>query len=131
MNGILRGEWGWNGFLMTDSVKSSQYFLTRECAMASNDQMLGGSNNAKVWNLSVDEVSKDIVFQNAIRESYHRKLYVYANSNLMNGITPESSSSGAVVWWVLMLRIFMGLSFVGFGVYFVRYILAERKVRRQ
>lgn len=131
MNGILRGEWGWNGFLMTDSVKSSQYFLTRETAMAGNDQMLGGSNNAKVWNLSVDEVSRDIVFQNAIRESYHRKLFTYVNSNLMNGITPDSASSGAVVWWVLMLRIFMGLSFVGFGVYFVRYVLAERKERRQ
>ena len=129
MNGILEGEWGYRGFTMTDSVKSSQYFLPRETILAANHQMLGGSNNGAVWGLTVDEVSKDPALQNALRETYRRKLYVYVNSAVLNGITPESAASNSLVWWALMLRIIMGLSFVGFVVYAVRFFLRERKER--
>ncbi len=129
MNGILEGEWGYRGFTMTDSVKSSQYFLPRETILAANHQMLGGSNNGAAWGLTVDEVSKDPALQNALRESYRRKLYVYVNSAVLNGITPESAASNSLVWWALMLRIIMGLSFVGFVVYAVRFFLRERKER--
>ena len=129
MNGILEGEWGYRGFTMTDSVKSSQYFLPRETILAANHQMLGGSNNGAVWGLTVDEVSKDPALQNALRETYRRKLYVYVNSAVLNGITPESAASSSLVWWALMLRIIMGLRFVGFVVYAVRFFLRERKER--
>lgn len=130
MNGILRGEWGWNGFMMTDSVKSASYFLPRECAVAGNDQMLGGSNNGKVWNLSESEVSKDIVLQANIRESYHRKLYAHVNSNLMNGITAKTAATNAQPLWITILQIFMGAGYVGFIAMIVLYVLAERKERR-
>lgn len=130
MLGILRGEWGWNGYLITDSVKSAQYFLPKECLVAGNDMMLGGSNNGKTWDFTVDTVSKDPVLQAGIRDSYHRKLYVYVNSVLFNGMTADSAASGAVVWWVLALRIAMGLSLVGFVVFLVLFLLKERKERR-
>ena len=131
MLGILRGEWGWNGYLVTDSVKSAQYFLPRECLVAGNDMMLGGSNNGKTWNFTPDTVSKDPVLQAGIRESYHRKLYAYVNSVLLNGMTAESAATGAVVWWVLALRIAMGLSFAGFMVFLVLFILKERKDKKE
>ena len=131
MNGILRGEWGWNGYLMTDSVKSASYFLPRECIMAGNDLMLGGSNNGSVWNWSAETLQGDPVLQNAVRESYHRKLFMFANSSLLNGMTSDSGSSGAVVWWVLALRIIMGLSFVGFAVFTALSLVSYKKERRQ
>ena len=131
MNGILRGEWGWKGYLMTDSVKSAAYFLPRECAMAGNDMMLGGSNNGAVWNFSADTLAGDPVLQNAVRESYHRKLFMYANSALLNGMTADSGSSGSVVWWVLTLRILMGLNFVGAVAFTALSIVNARKERRQ
>lgn len=130
MNGILRGEWGWNGFMMTDSVKSSSYFLPRECAMAGNDQMLGGSNNAKVWNLSVGEVEKDIVFQSKLRESYHRKLFAYVNSALLNGIDAEAATSNAQVWWKTLFQVCIGLSALGFAGFTALFIVRDRKERR-
>lgn len=130
MVNILRGEWGWNGFMMTDSVKSSAYFLPRECAAGGNDQMLGGSNNAKLWNLSEEEVSKDIVLQANIRESYHRKLFVHVNSAVMNGIKADTAAKNAQPVWLTVLQIFMGAGYVGFMAFTVLYVLAERKERR-
>ena len=131
MNGILRGEWGWNGYMMTDSVKSTGYFLPRECAMAGNDLMLGGSNNGPVWNYSAEALEGDPVLQNAVRESYHRKLFTLVNGSLLNGMTSDSGSSGSVVWWVLTLRILMGLGFAGTVVFSALSIVNSRKERRQ
>ena len=130
MVNILRGEWGWNGFLMTDSVKSSAYFLPRECAAAGNDQMLGASNNGKIWNLSEAEVLKDIALQANIRESYHRKLFAHVNSAVMNGIKAETAAKSAEPVWLTVMKIFMGAGYVGFMVLTVLYVLAERKERR-
>ncbi len=104
MNGILRGEWGFNGKLITDSVKSAQYFLPSECLMAGNDQMLGGGNSSAAWGYSVEVFENDPALQAQLRESYHRHLYTAINSNRMNGITEESSvASEYTVWqWALI-----------------------------
>lgn len=131
MNGILRGEWGFNGRLITDSVKSAQYFLPRECLVAGNDMMLGGSNNGKVWNFTADTVEDDVVLQGLLREAFHRKLYTFANSVLMNGITPESGAGGGTVWWVLAFQIAGGVCFVGFVALVALFLVNERKERRQ
>ncbi len=90
----------------------------------------GGSNNGKIWNLSEAEVAKDIVLQANIRESYHRKLYAHVNSNLMNGITADTSAASAQPVWVTILEILMGAGYVGFMVMLILYVLAERKERR-
>ena len=131
MLGILRGEWGYNGYLITDSVKSTQYFLPREDLMAGNDMMLGGSNNGKVWNMTVEAVQTDPVIQKGLRDAFHRKLYQRVNDVQMNGITPDTNASGGLVWWALLLRILMGVCFVGFVVYVVLFTLKSRKEGRQ
>ncbi len=130
MLGILRGEWAWNGFLMTDSVKSAAYFLPRENAAAGNDQMLGGSNNGKIWDLTPDAVSKDIVLQSNIRDSFHRKLYTHVNSALMNGIKADTAATGSIPLWMLILEILMCAGYAGFLVFLILYIIPERKERR-
>ncbi len=114
MNGILRGEWGWKGLLITDAVKSAQYFRPREASAAGNDMMLAGSNNGKTWNWNVAELEKDIVLQSRIRESYHRKLFTYVNSCLMNGIDADVRRGTNIPLWALILWILIGLSGIGF-----------------
>lgn len=73
MNGILRGEWGFNGYLITDAVKSAQYFLPRETLMAGNDSMLMGSNNGTVWNFTAESIADDPVV-------HHRLLHLRGNA---------------------------------------------------
>lgn len=131
MLGILRGEWGYNGYLITDSVKSTQYFLPREALMAGNDMMLGGSNNGKAWNMTVETVKEDPVIQKGLRDAFHRKLFLRINNVQMNGVTPDTNASGGLVWWELMLRILMGLSLVGFAVNVVLFTVKSRKEGRK
>jgi beta-glucosidase len=130
MNGILRGEWGYNGYLITDSIKSAEYFLPIECLMAGNDRMLGASNSGSTWGFTVASVEKDIVVQAGLREAYHRKLYTYVNSVMFNGVTSHDAVGSGTAWWVVMLRIGMGLCLVGFLVFFVLFIKEFRKERR-
>lgn len=129
MNGIVRGEWGFKGYIITDSVKSSQYFLPADCAVAGNDRMLGGSNNVEVWGYTEENISQDPVLQSAARESYHRYLYAYANSNILNGVTADSTDDGSIATWVLALELGEGVSFVLFVVFLVLFIRAYRKER--
>ena len=131
MNGIVRGEWGFWGYIITDSVKSAQYFLPADCAVAGNDRMLGGSNNVEVWGYTEENIADDLVLQNAARESYHRYLYAYANSNILNGVTAESDSFGAIEWWILALELTVGIlfvSFVGFLILFIRTYRKEKVI---
>ena len=130
MNGILRGEWGFKGYVITDSVKSAQYFLPSECLVAGNDRMLGGSNNVSVWGYTEDEVADDMVIQAGVRESYHRYLYTYVNSSVMNGISEKTDATGAIAWWILTLQLAMGICFVLFVVFLVLFILKYRKERK-
>lgn len=127
MNGIVRGEWGFKGYVITDSVKSAQYFLPADCAVAGNDRMLGGSNNVEVWGYTDENIAADPVLWNAARESYHRYLYAYANSNILNGVTAESDSSGAVEWWITALKLTVCILTVAFVGCFILFILIYRK----
>ena len=130
MNGILRGEWGFKGYVITDSVKSAKYFLPSECLVAGNDRMLGGSNNVSVWGYTEDEVADNLVIQAGVRESYHRYLYTYVNSSVMNGISEKTDATGAIAWWILALQLAMGISFVLFIVFLVMFILKYRKEQK-
>ena len=112
------------------TAASAQYFLPRENAAAGNDQMLGASNNGKVWNLSEAEVSKDIILQASIRESYHRKLFAHVNSALMNGIKADSAAAGGQAGWLTALEITLGIGYAGFALFLILYVLEARKERR-
>ena len=127
MNGILRGEWGYNGRLLTDSVKSAQYFRPSECLMAGNDQMLGGGNSSQAWDYSVEVFETDPALQNQLREAYHRYLYTAVNSNRMNGITEESAVADVYTGWQWALTIAWGTLIGLTAVSAVLWTLSSRK----
>lgn len=127
MNGIVRGEWGFKGYIITDSVKSAQYFRPSECLMAGNDRMLGGSNNVEVWGYTADEVKDDEAVKQGVRESYHRYLYAYVNSSVMNGISADTSAGFSITIWKLALQLATGLCFVVTVVFLAKYVIWYRK----
>lgn len=102
-NGILRGEWGYKGRLISDSVKSAQYFQPTECLLTSHDLMLGATANGKVWNYTEEALANDPMVQNGLREAFHQYLYTMVNGNLLNGVTVETSVANALPWWQLAM----------------------------
>lgn len=129
-NGILRGEWGYEGRLITDSVKSAQYFQPTECLLTSHDLMLGATANGKVWNYTNEALMNDALVQNGLREAFHKYLYVSVNSNLLNGITAETSVANALPWWQTAvyggMAAFGGLAVV-FGALWVVTVRREKQ----
>lgn len=128
-NGILRGEWGWNGYLITDSVKSSQYFQPTECLLAGNDLMLGGAANGEVWNYDEEHIKQDPVIQSGLREAFHRYLYTAANSSMANGITDNVSVLGGLPWWQTMLYTGMMISGGFLCVFLIGWAVVSRRKR--
>lgn len=104
MTGILRTEWAWNGFFVTDMVNPGYFMNARDSIAAGTDGMLtGGSQTANgyiQWNLvpgdtdnnnekgpiARSEVEKDMYFQQCLQNSIHRYLWAIVNSNYMNGL---------------------------------------------
>ena len=99
MTDILRKEWGFTGFVETDSAFGQPY-MTKPLARiegvicgvdfwmdgAASMQFAGYENNATVVR--------------AVREACHRMLYAQTNSLIINGMTTSSIVVYETPWWV-------------------------------
>lgn len=110
ITGIVRGEWGFNGFITTDSVKSGYYFRATEILAAGTDYILAGGNYADpdgrtfLWtDYTADQILEDDYLTNQVREAIHHMLYAFADSAVFNGITADSTASASMPWWETML----------------------------
>lgn len=81
MTGLLRNEWGFEGFVITDLLAHN----TDRCIRAGTDLMMSMSLNAP----STDAASLTPTQVTAIRNATKNILYVMANSNVMNGYGGE------------------------------------------
>lgn len=97
MTNILRGEWGYEGFVITDqtSFPNFSYCDIREGLAAGNDLWLNTGWN--MWALSDEELTPAV--QQQARTALHRYLYAVANSNAMNGIGRETSTKNVWAGW--------------------------------
>ena len=97
MTGLLRGEWGFKGYTVTDIVPAkagSPYADPETMVRIGADLPLNAGSNARVsgdWNdaakcVEIDGVRNDIVWA-AVRMAVKRAMYVNANSSVMrNGL---------------------------------------------
>ena len=83
ITGILRNEWGFNGFIITDNANTGVFMGAA--------QMIEAGADAKLANIEVIEYKFD---KNSItdyhygRQAMHHMLYTIANSKVMNGQMP-------------------------------------------
>lgn len=103
MTNILREEWGYDGFVITDqtSFSSFNYCDIREGLSAGNDIWL--CTGQDMWQLKDEEMTATVM-TNA-RQAMHRYLYIIANSNAMNGIDRDTVVKNVLAGWQIALYV--------------------------
>lgn len=103
MTNMLRGEWGYEGFVITDqtSFASFNYCDIREGLAAGNDIWL--CTGQDMWQLSDEELNATVM-TNA-RQAIHRYLYAVANSNAMNGVDRDTVVKNVLAGWQIALYV--------------------------
>ena len=127
MTNILRGEWGYKGFVITDqtSFASFNYCDIREGLPAGNDLWLNTAYN--MWDLKDDELTPTVM--QAARTAAHRYLYAVANSNAMNGVDADTVVKNIIPTWqyaYVALVVFAALMWF-FGFKTVRALWASKR----
>ncbi len=86
ITGVLRNEWGFNGFVITDNANTSVFMKGSQMIEAGADAKL--ANVPDVTGYTFDKNS--VVEYHYGKEAIHHMLYTIANSKVMNGGMPGS-----------------------------------------
>jgi beta-glucosidase len=83
LTGVLRREWGYNGFVLTDYEVYS-YMNTNQALAAGGDGKLKTVDMSNLFGSSYD-LAKNVAYQGYAREAAHHILFTVVNSAAMNG----------------------------------------------
>ena len=94
---VLRGEFGFDGFVLTDMLSGDgSGFMSYLDGFMNGTDMFLGSGSAS----ALDAYRSSPTFANRIRDAVHRILYTYSNySAAMNGMTPTAIIVRLTPWW--------------------------------
>ena len=95
---IVRGEWGFEGHVITDAYAYRYMETFGEGVVAGNDLCLGGQTEK-----SLEMHADNATVVKAMRASSHRILYTILHSNAMNGIDLNTKVVPIMTWWQVTL----------------------------
>lgn len=115
--GVMREEWQFEGVINTDMSSNPDLNHPIEGLVLGLNLMLAADRAGETFTEVVpDNVSGDATVLSALRESAHRVMYVYVNSNLMNGTSRNAHIVSVINWWQYALvaaDIVLGVIMVG------------------
>lgn len=129
MTNILRGEWGMEGFALTDYSNSGATFDIFLGIMAGTDSWDNSAEGVgtRVNKLLNYDYEKDPALVNRMREATHRILYTVANSAAMNGISTTSQIVSVIPWWRGLIYGVGAVSALGFVLSVLMLVKSKKK----
>jgi beta-glucosidase len=123
MTNVLRGEWGFEGFAISD-FNLYPYMNPNQSISAGTDLTLTFQPSKSFGDTSSAKAVSDV------REATHNILFTVANSNAMNGLAPGATVSYTPPTWVYIqigASILVGLLVVAGSLMVTRRVLRHRK----
>ncbi len=127
---ILRNEWGYTGYVVTDMINGAEYMNWRDITFAGGGGCLtqnayessiigdpGTADNMKL-------IEKDTAFQQELKQMLKYDLYTFANSNTMNGVTTDTRVVRIYPWWEKTLLAVNGVTGVLAALACVWYLIS-------
>ncbi|MBO7364404.1 MAG: glycosyl hydrolase, partial [Lachnospiraceae bacterium] len=114
MNKVLRGEWGFDGFIVTDAdacdttTHCTFYMYAPRAVTTGTDLYDGVDNHTRADQLSA--FSSDAYVVTAMRTAVQRALYAVANSAAMNGLGVNVVVAESSPWWQILIRVLLGVT---------------------
>jgi beta-glucosidase len=123
LTNILRNEWGYKGWIVTDMINGPEYMNWRDVVAAGGGNCLTSSayDSSVIGTMaaSKSDISKDAYFQSRMQESLKYWLYQLAGSNVQNGQTSTTERVYIMTWYQ---KAILGAT-IGFGVLTALFML--------
>lgn len=137
---IVRNEWNFTGFIVSDAVNGADYMNWRDNIYNGGGALLGTTDKytaAEIGSMleadNMEAIENDTAFQQKMQETLKYYLYTFAGNNVMNGITADTEFVYQFTWWQISLiaaNIILGVLTLGFAALYVRNIVVVRKSRK-
>ena len=126
---VLREEWGFDGFVLTDYVGTPVYQSALQAVINGDDMMLCTKATAD----DISQYKDNAYVMTKVREACHRILYTVVNTAAMNGITKNTrvvEVTPAWRYWLLSLTIVVSVGIVA-GAVLVTYHFYFKKDKKE
>lgn len=123
ITGLLRGEWGFHGFIITDNANTGVFMDAGQMIQAGADGKLTNLPTGARYTFDENNVS-DYHYG---REAIHNILYTIANSKAMNGGMPGSQYLASIEPYQMVIYVVDGVCGVIIALLVVLTILRYRK----
>ena len=128
---IVRKEWGYDGWIVSDLINGADYMNWRDIVFAGGGAPLTETAYAESeigeMSASKAEIEKDTEFQQQMKLGIKYYLYNFVASNAMNGISNTTELVYENTWWQLALYTAIGVTAVFTVGSVIMYIRACRK----
>ena len=102
---IMRDEWDFNGYNVTDFTGISLHASPKESILAGTTAFCGFGADESITYWSADALMGDHAVLEAVKQNTHYLLYALANSAAMNGVNATTHTENVMTWWRMLYMV--------------------------